>query len=274
MRRIFLGLIGVGCAFASAHAIADAKSGAPPSSAGVVSKMIDAYGGRATLDAIKTKVEVLSLSIQGEPGTITNTQEAPNKFLELVSIPAYRVSVTTGYDGSNGWIVDSYGHVRALTGDQLATARCQAADAVGSLLHPEQTSATFALQPNQTVDGKSYLVLLFSQKGCPTTSLYVDPQTYLIGRFVNELQTIDLSDYTSGPLGEKYPKTLAITSAEGTAIATVTSLKDNPQIDETIFTMPPIPSPLPSASAPAPAASASPPAAPPGPSAASPSPAS
>ena len=221
---------------------------APAPSAPVLAKIADAYGGRTVLDSIKTNIEQLSLTSQGQDTAVSYTHVLPDKFLEVVSIPALHVMVTTGYDGKTVWQKDSYGHVAALTGDRLATALCQANDPMDAILRPATSKAAVAVKPDQTLDGKKYIVLLISQAGCPSTTLYVDPKTYLVARWSNDLQTTDFSNYQTGPAGEKYPKSIVLTTPEGTAIATVTSEQDNVTVDPSIFAMPPgSPAPTPSA---------------------------
>ena len=183
---------------------ASAKAAPLPSAASVLANLTQAYGGRTVLDSIKSSSESLSLSLQGQPGTSTTTHEMPNKFVNVLTVPAYHVNMTTGFDGTNGWIKDSYGQVKLLAGDQLATVRCQFNNPIYAMLHPTADVAA-AVQPSQTVDGKSYLVLLVSQKGCSSTTLYIDPRTYLVSRLIGEQQTTDLSDYSTGPAGEVSP---------------------------------------------------------------------
>jgi hypothetical protein len=199
--------------------------------------MIAAYGGRTVLDSIKSMQQTASFTLQGEAATLTSTQELPNKFIQVVSIPAYHAAQTTAFDGTQGWESDAFGHIRPLTGERLTLVRCQAIDITHAVLHLDPSIA-LAVQPNQTINGNTYIPLLFSPKGCLTSTLFVDPKTYLIGRFVNALQTIDFSDYTTGPLGEKYPKTAVVTAGVGTYVTTITALNDNVPIDESIFSMP------------------------------------
>jgi|SRR5579863_4331362 len=265
MRFSSIGLAVAGCAAAAACLLASSAIAATSASA-VLQKMAKAYGGRTVLDAIKTQRVNLSLSIQGQPSTVTTTTERPNRMLEVVSIPAMHLVVTTGFDGANGWVQDTYGHVKALSGDQLSEVSCQADDPVYDALHASKGSS-ITQEPSQTLDGKNYVVLQVSQKGCQPSTLLVDPKTYLISRLLAPQQTVDFSNYATDAAGEKYPRTLAITSALGTQVGTVTSIEDNVKIDDAIFAMPasaatpaaaPVSSPTPPTVTPAPATSAAP----------------
>ncbi len=192
----------------------------------------------------------MSLTSLGQPSTVTYTQVYPDRFLQVIAIPALHVTVTTAVNGAAGWQQDSYGHVQALSGDKLAAAECQAHDPMSTLLHPASGKGLFAMQPDATLDGKKYHVLLLSQPGCPSTTIYVDPKTYLVTRLTDDVATTDFSDFTTGPAGEKYPKTLSVTTAGVNALATITQKEDNVAVDDTIFAMP--------AASPAPAPSSSP----------------
>jgi hypothetical protein len=188
MRRFINGLVLAVCTVAAITTDAGAASTMPTST--VISKIITAYGGKDVLDSIKTAVQVVSLTVQGQSGTITTTIEVPSKFVQIVSVPAFHATVTTAFDGTTGWSSDAYGNVKAITGDQLTLTRCQATDLSYSLLHPDP-SIVFAVQPNATINGKSLITMLMSQKDCPTVTLYVDPKTFLLARYVSALQTID-----------------------------------------------------------------------------------
>jgi len=255
MRRIVLGILLLAVAAGATVTGAFGRTPSPPSSADVVGKMIAALGGRTALESIKSKVEIVSLQLPDQMVTTTVTRVEPDKYLEVDTLPAYHQAITTGYDGTTGWVDDTYGNVKQLTGDQLTVVRCKAQDPAASFLGADK-STTFDAKPDQTVDGKSYIVLVANHDGCPTTTLYVDPKTYLVWRFTDGLQTVDLSDYAVGPSGEKYAKTLAITSGMGSFLGAVTSVKDNVQIDDAIFVMPQKASASPAA--PTPAASATP----------------
>jgi hypothetical protein len=253
MRRFIFGFACAVCAFTAAGVTTDARAASTMPTATVISKMIAAYGGKDVLDSIKTSIQVVALTVQGQSGTITTTIEVPSKFIQVVSVPVFHATVTTAFDGTNGWTSDAYGNVKTLAGDQLTLTRCEATDLTYAMLHPDP-SIVLAVQPNATIDGKSLITLLMSQKNCPTVTLYVDPKTFLLSRYVSALQTIEYSDYTAGPLGEKYPKTAVSTGGIGTYYTTVTSVQDNPKLDESIFAMPvtaqpaaPTPTPTPSA---------------------------
>jgi hypothetical protein len=236
-----------------------------PTTASVLSKMTAAYGGRAVLDSIVSRIVVTDLNVRGQAARATITVKAPDKYLQRVEIPAFGIDTTVGFDGTTAWTRTAQGLVEAATGDALRNIRCQAINQNNTLTHPGGWPTTIALQKSQTVDGKSYLIIQVTPRGCDAFSVYIDPKTYLSERVVDPAQTTIFMSYARGPRGELYPKrVIAQTATAGTVIATVSSVQDNPPLADSAFTMPPpppSPSPAPS-STPAPSASVAPAASP------------
>jgi hypothetical protein len=205
----------------------------------IVAKMIAAYGGSAVLNAIRTRVVTVAAAVQGEAATITTTYAWPNQIVQVIQIPALRVTYTTGYNGSVGWARDSYGQVQAQTGDQLALLKCLADNPIEAVLKSSGGTSDASIQSSTTTDGgKKYDVLRVTQPGCPVTTLLLDTTTHLVVRESTDTQKNDFSNYAVDSGGELYPKTV-VTSASGvTTVASVTSVQDNVTLDPSIFAMP------------------------------------
>ncbi|HET9342748.1 MAG TPA: hypothetical protein VFO25_07535 [Candidatus Eremiobacteraceae bacterium] len=206
----------------------------------VIAKMIEAYGGSAVLDSIKTRVVVVSLPFQGEAATITMTYERPNRLVRVVQVPAMRITETYGFDGTRGWVRDSYGHVQEMSGSDLSTFRCQAIDPILTLLQSAAGPPVMSVRSSRaTVDGKEYESLDVIEKDCPEATMLVDPATYFITKVSDTEQSANLSNYQVGSAGERYPKTVVTTSPGlGTTVETITSEQVNVAIDDSIFAMP------------------------------------
>ncbi|HEY7992591.1 MAG TPA: hypothetical protein VID24_00095 [Candidatus Eremiobacteraceae bacterium] len=206
----------------------------------VVAKMIQAYGGSAVLDSIKTRIVVVNLPFQGEAATITMTYERPNRLVRVVEIPALRITETYGFDGTRGWVRDSYGHVQEMSGTDLSNFHCQAIDPILTLLQSGAAPSVISVRSSRaTVDGKQYESLDVIEPGCPESTMLVDPATYLITRVSDTDQSADLSNYQIGSAGERYPKTVVTNSPGlGTTVETITSEQVNVTVDDSIFAMP------------------------------------
>lgn len=231
---------GLTCALCAACAVASAvpSAGATSKVNPVVAKMIAAYGGTAVLSAIKTRAVTVSAAIQGEAATITTTYAWP-KLVQVIEIPALRVTVTYGYDGSRGWTRDSQGLVQEQTADQLGDLRCLTNNPLEELLGSGGGTSDLSVQSSRaTVDGTQYDKLDVTRPGCPTTTMLVDTTTHLVSHQTTGSQTSDFSNYQSDPAGERYPKTV-VTSAMGvTTVGTVISIEDNITVDDSMFAMP------------------------------------
>lgn len=237
MRASAFGLICAVCA-ATAVALAVPSAGAGPKVNPVVSNMVAAYGGSAVLSAIKTRVVSVSAAIQGEAGTVTTTYARP-KLVQVIQIPALRVTITYGFDGARGWVRDTYGHVQEQTGDQLAIFKCQTNNPLEELLGSGGAADGLTVKSSRaTVDGKQYDQIDVTQPACPPTTMLVDPATHLVARETTGSQTSDFSNYQTDPAGERYPKTVVTSSMGVTTVGTVTDVEDNVTVDDSMFAMP------------------------------------
>jgi hypothetical protein len=246
MRRFVFRLAGavLACALLPALA-ADAASTSAESADSIVSKVVQAYGGRAALASIKNQIIVVELDIGGQPATSTTTIAAPNKYMTVIEVPGLQTKISRGYDGAVAWETDSYGVVRPLTGQRATSVLCEAIDANETSLFPDRWPTKVEAQPSQTVDGKSYLVLSIEPRGCEKSTAYVDPKTYLIMRYATAGQTSAFSNFQNGPAGEKYAKSIEVTGSMGVLQGTVTSVRANVPLDPSAFAMPSAAAPRP-----------------------------
>jgi hypothetical protein len=237
MRARAFGLI---CAaFALTAIVFAAPSTAAPKINPIVEKMIAAYGGSAVLNSIKTRVVTVAAAIQGEAATITTTYEWPNEIVQVIQIPALRVTYTTGYDGSVGWARDSYGQIQAQTGDQLTLLKCLADNPIEAVLKSGGGTSDASVESSTTTDGgKKYDVLRVTQPGCPVTTLLLDTTTHLVVRESTDTRKNEFSNYDVDSAGEKYPKTVVTSASGATTVGSVTSVQDNVTLDPSIFAMP------------------------------------
>ncbi len=238
-----------------------AQSGiaAPPPASGLVAKIVAAEGGASVLRSIQSVVIVANGQVNGNDVVVTSTFAAPTKWVQAFEIPSYHVKVYKGFDGTSAWQTDTNGDVEVLTGDQATAVECQAIDSDPAGIASTNWPRAIASQPDVTLDGKTYHVLSVTPKGCPLSTFYVDPQTYLIDRVDVSGQTLTFSDFMKGPSGEIYAASVISSGAAGVIAATVTSRQDNPTIAPSTFAVPPAPvvSPSPSTS-PAPTPSTAP----------------
>jgi hypothetical protein len=236
---------------------------APPPASDLVAKIVAAEGGASVVQSIQSVIIVATGQVNGNDVVVTSSFAAPTKWVQAFEIPSYHVKVYKGFDGTSAWQTDTNGDVDVLAGDQATAVECQAIDSDPAGIASTNWPRAIASQPDLTLDGKTYHVLSVTPKGCPLSTFYVDPQTYLIDRVDESGQTLTFSDFKKGPSGEIYATSVISSGAAGVIAATVTSRQDNPTISPSTFAVPPGPvvSPNPGTSptpTPSTAASASP----------------
>ncbi len=144
----------------------------------VLDKMIAAQGGDV-LKTIKSSHSVGKIKIipQGVEGPMTIKAVFPGKFKSEVEIMGMKFIQAT--DGKMGWVDNPMqGGLKKMSPKETKSA-LRGAVGFGDLLEPSKHGLTYALKANETVDGKSYLVLERKYEDGKSSTLYIDSKTYL-----------------------------------------------------------------------------------------------
>jgi hypothetical protein len=206
----------------------------------VLSRYVEALGGRAALEKLKTRMMKGSqLRFDGTASPVEVYQASPNKFVSIVTTA--NGIVATGFDGTVGWSKNPRGQ-RELSGEALAQMK-RAADFHADLKLKE-------LYPNMTLEGKEKVFdreayVIRSKVGEKRTEkLYFDTQTGLLIRILGLNETIlgdipdqeDLSDYREVD-GVKLPFTIQMSYVDPWIGWTrkFTEIKHNAPVDEAKF---------------------------------------
>ena len=219
----------------------------------VIEKSITAFGGRAALEKVKTRVAIgdIMLSTQaGEiPGTIEVTNAAPNKTRALIkadlsAFGAGQLQVDQRFDGTNGYILDSMQGDRPITGNQLDNMRNS------SFPHPflnyKATGFKVTLVGKEKVGDRDAFVLNFEPPAGSAVKQYIDAETYLPIKSVSKVnvapvgefeQTTETSDYRDVD-GVKVPFKIKNTSSVQGLTMTFVKVVHNGPVDEKIFSKP------------------------------------
>jgi hypothetical protein len=210
----------------------------------VLDKYLQAIGGKAAFEKLKTRV--MTGTQTGADGTtipIETYQEAPDKVVSILT--AKNGVMMSGYNGTVGWVKNPRGQ-RQLNGAQLAAMK-HGADFYGDIKLKE-------LYPNlEVVDhekvGERDAIVLASQPSPNVIAkLYFDAQTGLLLRILTITQTViapipeqlDFDDYRDVN-GVKLPFIIRQSSVDDRNVWTrkYTEIKQNVPVDETKFNMPP-----------------------------------
>jgi len=167
----------------------------------VLNKMIEAMGGRKTIEAVKdmTSTGTIEMVQMGMTAPITICQKEPNKMRVDLDLSAYQAGLTftQAYDGIKAWGTNQQTMaIEEMSEDQSKEFARQAIGNV-AFLNPQKLGITYALKPKATLDGKDYLVLEQTLADGHKTTMFVDPETYLIFKSVSTA-----TDPTTGGLAE------------------------------------------------------------------------
>lgn len=148
---------------------------------GVVSKMIEALGGRKALESIKDTTISGSAEITqyGITVPLTIYQKEPNKMRMDITIAEANMTITQAYDGQKGWYTNPQSGMTEEMPDFLAKQFARQAMGNEILLDPEKSGVAYVLKPKAAIEGKDYIVLEQTLADSHKTTLFLDPETYL-----------------------------------------------------------------------------------------------
>jgi zinc protease len=207
-----------------------------------VEKIFDRYlkvtGGREKLTALQDSRMVMSANVQGQDLSITISQKAPNKFLNVVEVMGMQVMVQA-FDGAKGSMMQM-GQDMPMNEGQLRDMAFDAA-MVSEIACREMNLET-RLTGAETIAGKpAYAVEIIKPSGARTVHYY-DAETGLKVRVLGVLETpqgameqaTDFADYREVD-GLLFPHSITIPMGPAVMTAVVQSIELNKGIGDEIF---------------------------------------
>jgi hypothetical protein len=183
--------------FTVAGSAAVARAEIAPKARPVIERFIQAVGGRAAVDSIRStrsKEEVHAFGLSGQTVSFTR---APDHRASVTSLGPIRV--LDGYDGETGWRVDPSGKLAILDGKDLESAQGSAYFDNDQWLRPDQTGGSIAFTGDTTDSTGAYTVLEVTPPVGRPRTLWFDRNTGLLARVVakqdQQVVTSTLSDY-------------------------------------------------------------------------------
>jgi hypothetical protein len=222
-----------------------------PTAEQVFDKYIQAIGGKAAFDKLKTRVwKGTYVNAGGVSMPYEVQQAAPNKFLSTLTTPKMGV-FTTGFSGTTGWMQNARG-TRAFSEADLPSLKRLTAFFGGITLKDQYTKAR-VVGKDKIGDREVYLMRAVNLEG-NNERLYFDTQSGLLLRSVSVERTnivpipeqIDFDDYRDVD-GVKLPFTIQVYNIDPSAGATrkFAEIKHNVPVDDAKFNMPPADKPKP-----------------------------
>ncbi len=210
----------------------------------IVEKMIEALGGRKVLEGIKDmtismSVEIILMELNV---TVTNYTKEPNWSRSEVS--AMGMVITSAFDGENAWRVDPQTGVTVdVTGEAQEYAKRENLGNT-ALLYPEKFGITFSYKGEEKIEDKDYLVLEQTFEDGFTSTIHLDPETYLPFKFVSKTLNNMMMEVDQETFAAEYKKVQGLMLAHSLTIfqdsekvmmATVNEVKINTGLEDSLF---------------------------------------
>ena len=203
----------------------------------VISKFVDAIGGKEKVFSIKDKKMSMNGKVQGLDIKIEIYQKQPNKLYQIMDAGVMKQE--TWFDGASGK-TSGMGQTMAIEGDDLELMKSQAA----MNLELEYTSLkiTAELTGIETLDGRDAYRVKYSLQNQKTFTRYYDVETGLLVRLTTNIdtpqgsfsQTTIYDDYKEVN-GVKFPFKIVQGMAGQNISLEVTSIEVNTNFDDSIF---------------------------------------
>jgi hypothetical protein len=220
----------------------------------IIEKHLVATGGRAALAKLTSRVSTGTIALTtpvGElKGTIELSQKKPNKTRTLIKIDASAIGggmITSDqrFDGTSGYVLDSFNGNRDITGDQLEAMK--AGSFPTPFLNYKETGMTATLGAREKVDTRDAYVVQLTPKTGPMVKAFFDAENFLLVKTILTVnvpqlggpidQVVEFSDFHDVD-GIKVPYLTKSSNPVQTVVATVTDVKQNIDIDDSSFMKP------------------------------------
>ena len=221
----------------------------------IIEKHLTAAGGRAALSKLTSRTSTGKITV-GTPvgdlsGTIELYNKAPNKQRTLVKIDASafgggEVVQDQRFDGTTGYVVDTFQGNREITGNQLETLK-YTARFPSALLNYKEAGVQTALSGREKVGSGEAYVLVFTPTGGPGSKLFIATDSLLVVKTVLTInvpelggdieQVVEFSDFRDVD-GVKMPFSVRSTNPAQAVTITLSSVTHNANIDDSSFVKP------------------------------------
>ena len=212
----------------------------------ILEKMIEAMGGREALEKIKdtTISGAMDLTQMGLSAAITVFQKEPNK--SRIDIEVMGMLITQACDGEIAWAVNPQSGITEEMPAEAAEYMKRESLGNSVYLNPKKMGITFTYKGKENIEGKEYLVLEQAYADGYTSTIHIDPDTYLAfkgkGKTLNnmgvevEAETF-FSDYKKVD-GIMIAHTLvSYQDGEEFMTMTITEVKFNSGLEDSLFAM-------------------------------------
>lgn len=220
----------------------------------LVEKHLAASGGRAALGKLTSRVSTGAITVTTPvgnlPGTIEMYAARPNRIrtlikLDLSAVGGGQIVNDQRFDGTTGYVIDTFSGNREITGAQLDAMRNGTFPT--PLLTYKETGLQLTLSGREKVGDTEAYVLVMTPKAGPPARLFLDPDTMMMVKTVMTVnvpqlggdveQVIEFSDFRDVD-GIKVPFVTKVVNPAQTVTATMATVTHNAAIDDSTFARP------------------------------------
>jgi outer membrane lipoprotein-sorting protein len=220
----------------------------------IIEKHLAAAGGRAAMAKLTSRVATGTLALTTPVGELKGIVEVynkkPNKQRTLVKVDASafggsEIVNDQRFDGTTGFVIDSFNGNRDITGEQLDAMKNGSFPS--PLLTYKENGTTVTLGTREKVGTSDTYVLQLTPRSGPGVKAFIDAETFMLVRTsvtitVPQLggpieQVTDFSDFRDVD-GIKIPHATKTSNPVQTISATVTEVRQNVEIDDSLFVKP------------------------------------
>jgi outer membrane lipoprotein-sorting protein len=220
----------------------------------IVEKHLAASGGRAALSRLTSRTGTGSITLTTPVGELAGTVEVyskpPNKSrtlikLDLSALGAGQVVNDQRFDGTTGYVIDSFNGNREITGGQLDALRNGTFPT--PLLTYKETGTQLTLAEREKVGTEDAYVIVMTPKVGPSARLFIAADSLMLVKTVITVnvpqlggdieQVVEFSDFRDVD-GIKLPHATKATNPAQTVTARITQFTHNASLDDSSFSRP------------------------------------
>ncbi len=197
----------------------------------VIAKYLEAIGGKAKIDQIKSYQAQGNTQIQGQEAEFVVLKKDLKKSLSTLKITAFGVEIKTIYNEGKG-IQSSPQGKQNVEGKELESL------SYGSAIVLENSYETFGLKAElkqlQMYEGKPAYEVVFTSESGNTSVRWYDAASGLLVKEVRDQQSSEYLNYQEVS-GVKFPNKIKLGTPAGALEINFTNISANPALDESNF---------------------------------------
>jgi len=219
----------------------------------IVEKHLTALGGREALGRLRTRVSTGTVTLTTAVGPVSGTIEAsakvPNRSrvlikLDLTALGAGEIVNDQRFDGTTGYVIDTFNGDRDITGPQLESMRNNAFPT--AWVDYKARGFSIALTGKEAIGGRTAFVLEVMPKTGPVTRAWIDAETLMLVKTTSKAeapglgeieQVTEFSDYRTVD-GVKVPFQVKSINPAQTVTAVLKEVRHNVELDDASFAKP------------------------------------